>query len=89
MIASDANDVWISVVGAGGVLAAALIAQFFTARRTRQMNTSEHERSAAERQENRDAILFAIELVHSDVQEVKGDLKAHLGDELAHRRHTA
>lgn len=103
MIASDANDVWISVIGMAAVLGAAIIAGWFQNRRTRQMNTAEHERSADERRENREAVLFAIELVHGEVKDVKsdvgtikseqqvikGDLQAHLGDELAHRRHSA
>lgn len=98
MIAADANDVWIGVMGMVGVVLAALIAGYFSNRKTRAMNTAEHERSAAERRENREAVLMAIGMVHDEIgdvkadvkvirteqQVIKGDLRSHIEDRGAH-----
>lgn len=74
MIASDANDVWISVITSAFLFTASLIGIWVQNRKTRRKNTDEHLASAAERRANREAVLLAISLVHDEVKDVKGDV---------------
>jgi hypothetical protein len=97
---AEANglDIVAALVTGSFLLAGMWLTSWLQNRKTRTMNTLEHERSAAERAANREAVLLAVEMVHAEVldtkadvkdikseqQVIKGDLRAHINDDAAH-----
>jgi len=85
-VIADSNniDVIDTIIAGGLLMVGTIVAAWLQNRKTRRLNTEEHDRGAAERAEAHSATLLAIGLVHDDVKDLKQDLKDHIADEHAH-----